>query len=95
VTGRWIRVVAATLVLTAVSREALACPVCFGMAEGALVDGSNIGIFTLLAVTLAMLGAFAAFFVHLRRRERAMPRDEEATRGVSASVPTSAGGSTC
>lgn len=48
----------------------IACPVCFGATEGALVNGSTLGILTLLAFTLAMLGAFAAFFLTLRRRAR-------------------------
>jgi hypothetical protein len=59
---------AAALVLSA--REALACPACFGDAQGPLIDGARLGIWLLLAVTLCLQGAFAAFFLYLRRRAR-------------------------
>lgn len=51
-----------------VPRLALACPVCFGASDGPLMQGSNMGILALLVVTLAMLGAFAAFAWTLARR---------------------------
>ena len=49
-------------------RLASACPVCFGASDGPMLRGSNLGILALLVVTLAMLGAFGAFFVVLARR---------------------------
>jgi hypothetical protein len=49
-------------------RLAAACPVCFGASDGPMLQGSNMGILALLVVTLAMLGAFAAFFLSLARR---------------------------
>ena len=49
----------------------IACPVCFGATDGALVTGSTMGIVALLLVTLAMLTAFGAFFLTLRRRAAA------------------------
>jgi hypothetical protein len=49
-------------------RLAAACPVCFGASDGPMLAGSNMGILALLIVTLAMLGAFAAFFYTLARR---------------------------
>lgn len=51
-----------------VPRVALACPVCFGAADGPMLQGSNMGILALLIVTLTMLGGFAAFFWMLARR---------------------------
>lgn len=48
----------------------LACPVCFGAMETSLVDGTKLGILALLAVTLAVQGAFAGFFLYLRRRAK-------------------------
>lgn len=48
----------------------LACPVCFGAEEISLVDGTKIGIVVMLAITLAVQGAFLAFFLHLRKRAK-------------------------
>jgi len=45
----------------------IACTVCFGASEGPLISGSNAGIAVLITVTLALLAAFAVFFLRLRR----------------------------
>lgn len=55
-------------VLLSSGGPAFACPSCFGQAEGPLVDAARLGIWLLLAVTLVLQGAFAAFFLYLRRR---------------------------
>lgn len=47
-----------------------ACPVCFGAAETSIVDGTKLGILVLLAVTLAVQGAFVSFFLYLRKRAK-------------------------
>ncbi len=65
-TRRVVLLSAAALVLP---RIASACPVCFGASDVPMLEGSNMGILALLVVTLAMLGAFAAFFYTLARRE--------------------------
>ncbi len=51
---------------------AQACNVCYGAADGGspLVSGARLGVFLLLAVTVAVLGAFAKFFFYLRSRAR-------------------------
>ena len=54
--------------LLASGSPALACPSCFGQAEGPLIDAARLGIWLLLAVTLSLQGAFAVFFLYLRRR---------------------------
>jgi hypothetical protein len=54
--------------LSSSAAPALACPSCFGQASGPLIDAARLGIWLLLAVTLAVQGAFAAFFLYLRRR---------------------------
>ncbi len=46
----------------------LACPSCFGQAEGLMIDAARVGIWLLLAVVLCLQGGFAAFFLVLRRR---------------------------
>lgn len=58
---------AATVLLSSAG-PALACPSCFGDAQGPLIDAARLGIWLLLAVTLCLQGAFAAFFLYLRRR---------------------------
>jgi hypothetical protein len=49
---------------------ALACPSCYGAAEGPLIDAARVGMWLLLGVTLAIQGAFAAFFLYLRKKAR-------------------------
>jgi hypothetical protein len=60
----------ATVGVLAFAQPALACPVCFGAPDSPQVKGLQMGIFALLAVTIAVLGAFAAFFLYLRRRQK-------------------------
>jgi hypothetical protein len=57
-------------VLLGGSTSVLACPVCFGAEETAMIDGTKLGIAALLAITLAVQGAFAAFFFYLRKRAK-------------------------
>jgi hypothetical protein len=59
-----------TAFLLAIARPALACPVCFGAPDSPQVKGMQIGILVLLAITVAVLGSFAAFFLYLRRRQK-------------------------
>jgi hypothetical protein len=50
----------------------LACSVCYGNADprSPLLLSARMGVFLLLAVTAAVLGAFLKFFVYLSRRAR-------------------------
>jgi heme/copper-type cytochrome/quinol oxidase subunit 2 len=52
------------------SSSVFACPVCFGAEESSLIDGAKLGILVLLAITLAVQGAFVAFFLYLRKRAK-------------------------
>ena len=52
------------------SSSAFACPVCFGAEETHLIDGAKLGILVLLGITLAVQGAFLAFFLYLRKRAK-------------------------
>lgn len=67
---------AATLAWLGGAAPALACPSCFGDAEGPLIDAARLGTFLLLGVTLALQGGFVAFFLYLRRQAR-KARDQE------------------
>jgi len=51
---------------------AAACSACYGTVDtgSPLISGARLGIFLLLAVTAAVLGAFARFFFYLRNRAR-------------------------
>ena len=62
----------ATVMFVAIAGNAqlLACPMCFGAEETSMIDGTKIGIFFLLAITLVVQGAFAGFFLYLRRRAK-------------------------
>jgi len=60
----------AVLFWLADSGPAFGCPSCFGDAEGPMIDAARLGIGLLLGVTLAMQGAFVAFFLYLRRQAR-------------------------
>ena len=60
----------AAAVVIAGSSSVFACPVCFGADETSMVDGTKIGILALLAVTLAVQGAFLGFFLYLRKQAK-------------------------
>ena len=62
----------ALIVLAGGGTTVLACPLCFGAEETGMVDGTKIGMFVLIGLTLVMQGAFAGFFFYLRRRAKQM-----------------------
>ena len=60
----------AAAVLIGGSSSVFACPVCFGAEETSLIDGAKLGVLALLAITLAVQGAFAGFFFYLHKRAK-------------------------
>ena len=60
----------AALVAIAGSTRLLACPVCFGADETAMIDGARLGVLAMLAILFAVQGGFVAFFLYLRRRAK-------------------------
>jgi hypothetical protein len=52
------------------SSSAFACPVCFGALETGMIDGAKLGVLVLLAITLAVQGAFLGFFIYLRKHAK-------------------------
>ena len=63
----------ATAMVIGGSSTVLACPVCFGLLDAedsSMIDGTKLGILVLLGITLAVQGAFVAFFIYLRRRAK-------------------------
>jgi heme/copper-type cytochrome/quinol oxidase subunit 2 len=69
---RAIRIAVTTTVAVIIggSSNVFACPICFGAEETSMIDGTKLGILVLLAVTLAVQGAFVAFFLYLRNRAK-------------------------
>jgi hypothetical protein len=47
-----------------------ACPLCFGAEETSMIDGAKLGVLVMVAVTLVVQGAFAGFFLYLRKRAK-------------------------
>jgi hypothetical protein len=60
----------ASAVLLVGVEPVLACPVCFGADETAMIDGAKLGVLALLAVLFVVQGAFVAFFLYLRKRAK-------------------------
>jgi hypothetical protein len=75
---RLTRTLIALLVL-AVPRVALACPVCFGQNDSPLANAMNLGIIAMLVVVAGVLTAFASFFIYLMRRARMVAQQSEGT----------------
>ncbi len=73
------RLVPCTVAALLAPRIATACPVCFGAADGPMLQGSSMGILALLIVTLAVLGAFGIFFATLAKRARQATSGEKAS----------------
>jgi heme/copper-type cytochrome/quinol oxidase subunit 2 len=57
-------------VLLAGGTTVFACPMCFGAEDSPLIDGAKLGVLVMVAITLAVQGAFVAFFLYLRRRAK-------------------------
>lgn len=60
----------AAFILTVADSNLLACPMCFGAEETALVDGTKFGILAMLVIVLAVQAAFVGFFLYLRKRAK-------------------------
>jgi heme/copper-type cytochrome/quinol oxidase subunit 2 len=60
----------AILFFVCFSRTAMACSTCFGDPDAPQTHAMNMAILFMLGVVGAMLGLFAAFFLHLRNRAR-------------------------
>jgi heme/copper-type cytochrome/quinol oxidase subunit 2 len=59
--------ITAVFVMLGGSSSLLACPMCFGAEETAMIDGTRLGIVAMLVITFAVQGGFVAFFLHLRK----------------------------
>ena len=92
VPSRRTAVCVATLLLVGAPAAALACPVCFGAAEGPVVDAINWAVLALLGVTASVLAGIATFVACLVRRGAAAARAElQAVPTARQSGPADAG----
>ena len=57
--------------------KALACTVCIGNTESLLRDGMNAGVLALLGFAFFMMVSFAAFFIYLWRRAKAVESSQQ------------------
>jgi hypothetical protein len=79
-----VRAVALALAIWIVAPSAAnACSVCYGEAEGPMIDGARMGVFMLFGLTILIQGAFGAFFVTLYRRGRGAAGRESSKGKVS------------
>lgn len=59
------------LLLALAPQSLFACAACFGKSDSSMAQGLNMGIFSLLAVVLFVLGGFTALIIFLARRAAA------------------------
>jgi len=73
-----VRLCVATVLCVAIggSSSAFACAACFNAEESSMIDGARLGVLVMLAITLAVQGAFVGFFFYLRRRAKRMAEVE-------------------
>ena len=65
-----IAVMTAVVVLMGDVSSVLACPMCFGAEETSMVQGTKVGVFVMLGITLVVQGGFLAFFLYLRKHAK-------------------------
>jgi hypothetical protein len=61
------------------SELVLACVVCFGAADGALITSARLGVLVMVAVTCGVLAAFAAFFLRLKKGDNRLFSQKKGT----------------
>jgi hypothetical protein len=74
----------ALIALAALPQPLLACATCFGVSDSDLAKGMNMGILSLLAVVVIVLGGIASFFIYLARRSAVL-----SSRAAHAAIPQS------
>ena len=47
----------------------IACSICFGAADGPLLDAARVGVLVMVGVTCAVLVLFARFFLRLAKNQ--------------------------
>ena len=88
-----LRAFASSCLIGAVPRVAWACPVCFGNSDAPMAAATNTGILFMLGIVVAMLSAFASFFIYLIRRANRLAA--ETARADAAGLAPSEGSAQC
>jgi hypothetical protein len=60
----------AILIIAGGTVRALACPMCFGAEETAMIDGAKLGVLVMVGLVLTVQAAFVTFFLYLRKRAK-------------------------
>jgi hypothetical protein len=78
--------------LAAWPAAALACPICFNVAEGPVTDGVRTAVIVLMTITVSVLSCFGWFIAGFVRRARAnegvIGRSEHQARGLKPQAPS-------
>ena len=61
---------ALALLLLGGTGTAAACNVCYGEAEGPMIEAASMGVWLLIGVLAVVQSSFALFFIYLWRRAR-------------------------
>ena len=83
-----VRALAMAAMLIGGSSSVFACPVCFGALETSMIDGAKLGVLVLLAITLAVQGAFVGFFLYLRKHAKRNAEAELDTEWLALQRPS-------
>ena len=51
----------------------IGCSICFGAADGPMLDAARLGVLVLVGVTCAVLVLFGRFFLRIARRSEGFP----------------------
>ena len=94
-TGSMVRVLMISSLTLAVPRAALACPVCFGNSDAPMAIATNTGIFFMIGVVIAVLAAFASFFIYLIRRANRLAADAGPAHADGGRLAPSEGSAQC
>ncbi|MBA3887890.1 MAG: hypothetical protein H0X67_19515 [Acidobacteria bacterium] len=78
----------AAAVVIAGDTRVLACPMCFGAEETSMLDATRLGVLVMLAIILAVQGAFVGFFLYLRRRAKYIAEVELDTEWLELQKPS-------
>jgi hypothetical protein len=61
-------IVAAVALMVMYGEATLACPSCYGSADGPMIQGMNMAILTMLGITGFVLAGISSFFLMMRHR---------------------------
>jgi hypothetical protein len=73
----FVRAASTAIAWTVGGRAVLACPICFQMEGGPVVDGVRAAVLVLIAVTTSVLVGFTAFAARLAHRQNPNPGASE------------------